>query len=562
MRKVSRIPLFIGTIVVSLMLAVTNLFTLPTFTGHYNVDTPVTAEAATDYYASIDTTLKGQAFRSEVAELITSTQRYNTTYDELREVYPYSDADPKTSGNILWFYTGTSFRFTGSFNNGTNREHVWPKNAGRAFPEKSECGSDAHHLRPANDRLNSTRSNNNFGEVPETNGNIVAEAGKTSYPHLCYQTNSVFYPGETYRGATARILMYVQTRWGDAYNLQFVLGKGSNKTIGDIEDLLKWHYLEPPTAEEIARNEYVYSIQGNRNPFIDHPEYATKIYCYDGKSYNSTLLNVAKTYDKYTDEKPVVATSVTVTPEEKECVVGDTFTISATASPSNAVCEFRFTSDDTSVATVDASGKVKAVGAGLATITVKETNSGIQKTVVILVENKTATGITVTPEEMECVVGDEFTISATASPVGAVCNYQYTSDDTSVATVDGNGKVTAVGAGLATITVKENNSGIQKTVAVVVKNKISSAVNEFGTKVLMVKAKQGKSNVYAAILDALSAYNKLNDDEKALVQDNYTQLIEQIELYNLQAELVNSSAEKAFGSAWTALKPDDYKDGE
>lgn len=479
MRKVSRIPLFIGTIVVSLMLAVTNLFTLPTFTGHYNVDTPVTAEAATDYYASIDTTLKGQAFRSEVAELITSTQRYNTTYDELREVYPYSDADPKTSGNILWFYTGTSFRFTGSFNNGTNREHVWPKNAGRAFPEKSECGSDAHHLRPANDRLNSTRSNNNFGEVPETNGNIVAEAGKTSYPHLCYQTNSVFYPGETYRGATARILMYVQTRWGDAYNLQFVLGKGSNKTIGDIEDLLKWHYLEPPTAEEIARNEYVYSIQGNRNPFIDHPEYATKIYCYDGKSYNSTLLNVAKTYDKYTDDKPVVATSVTVTPEEKECVVGDTFTISATASPANAVCEFRFTSDNTSVATVDASGKV-----------------------------------------------------------------------------------TAVGAGLATITVKENNSGIQKTVAVVVKNKISSAVNEFGTKVLMVKAKQGKSNVYAAILDALSAYNKLNDDEKALAQDNYTQLIEQIELYNLQAELVNSSAEKAFGSAWTALKPDDYKDGE
>jgi len=91
----------------------------------------------------------------------------------------------------------------------------------------------------------------------------------------------LFYPGEGYRGATARILMYVQTRWGDTFNLTFVDSAGSCKTIGKISDLLRWHLEEPVTEAEIARNNAVYNIQGNRNPFIDHPEYATKIYCYD-----------------------------------------------------------------------------------------------------------------------------------------------------------------------------------------------------------------------------------------------------------------------------------------
>ncbi len=478
MRKVGRkFPLFIGTLIVSLILAVTNLFTLPTYTGRFT-EAPVIVEAATDYYAGIDTSLSGSAFRSEVAKLITSTHHTNTTYDGLRNVYPYSDKDPDVSGNILWFYSGTSFRFTGSFNDGTNREHVWPKNAGKAFPASSECGSDAHHLRPANANLNSSRSNNNFGEVSETNGNIVKENGKTSYASLCYQASSTFYPGKGYRGATARILMYVQTRWGDKFNLQFVLGKGSNKTIGDIEDLLKWHYLEPPTEAEYVRNEYVYSIQGNRNPFIDHPEYATKIYCYDGQSYNKTLQNVAKTYDKYSEEQPLLATDVTITPEEKECTVDDVFTLSVTASPKDAVCDFN-----------------------------------------------------------------------------------YTSDDTTVATVNQNGKVTAVGQGLATITVKETRSGITKTVLVLVNDKISSDVTEFSTKVLMVKAKRGQSNVYAAILDALNVYNAFDDQEKLAVYDDYTKLVKEIEIYNSATDVVNSSADKAFENAWTALKPDD-KEGE
>lgn len=47
-----------------------------------------------------------------------------------------------------------------------------------------------------------------------------------------------------------------------------------------------------PTEEEIRRNEAVFGLQGNRNPFIDHPEYAAQIYCYDGESYNNALQQV------------------------------------------------------------------------------------------------------------------------------------------------------------------------------------------------------------------------------------------------------------------------------
>ena len=101
--------------------------------------------------------------------------------------------------------------------------------------------------------------------------NIVSQNGSTTYGNLCYKSGSFFYPGVGYRGATARILMYVQTRWGNAFNLTFVDGSGYNKTIGDFDTLYKWHLQEPPTEEEQLRNDVVFGYQGNRNPFIDHP---------------------------------------------------------------------------------------------------------------------------------------------------------------------------------------------------------------------------------------------------------------------------------------------------
>ena len=256
-------------------------------------------DEVTSYYSSINMNKEGLALRSEVRDLITNTQRKVTSYNELKTVFKTSDADINKSGNIIWFYSGTSVPATdkyGTSSGETNREHVWPKNGGKAFDADKYCGSDAHHLRPVECQLNNTRSNNSFNEVATTSANIVKQNNSKTYDNLCYTSGGFFYPGEGYRGATARILMYVQTRWGDTYDLRFVDSAGYNKTIGKISTLMKWHLTEPVTDEEIRRNEAIYKVQGNRNPFIDHPELAAKIYCNDGEVYNDALKKIVDEY--------------------------------------------------------------------------------------------------------------------------------------------------------------------------------------------------------------------------------------------------------------------------
>lgn len=376
---------------------------------------------ATDYYAALDTSSNGATFRSKLSDLITKTHTKLTSYDGLRDVFKTSDADPNKSGNIIWFYSGTSVAFNGKFGS-TNREHVWPKKGGTAFDGDKErnVGSDAHHLRPAEQNLNSDRGSKQFGEVPTIASNIVPQAGSTSYDNLCYLQGNYFYPGKGYRGATARILMYVETRWGDNYNLNFVIGAGDCKTIGDIETLMKWHYQEPPTAEEMRRNEAVFKIQGNRNPFIDHPEFATKIYCYDGKSYNSRLQAVAAKYDTYTTGGADIE-SISLSPATTTLSVGQEILLNATIAPANAKRNLTWISSNPNVATIDATGKVTAVANGTTTITCQSTdNPSIKCTAQITVKSVTAIEVSGTPAKIVYNDGEKFNpaglrISATYS---------------------------------------------------------------------------------------------------------------------------------------------------
>lgn len=370
-------------------------------------DSSAQVAIAADYYSTLDTSSNGATFRSKLDQLITQTHKKKTSYDGLREVFKTSDADPNKSGNIIWFYSGTSVPFNGNFDS-TNREHVWPKDGGKAFSKTTDAGSDAHHLRPAEQNLNSTRSSKQFGEVPTIASNIVKQAGSTSYDNLCYTEGNYFYPGEGYRGATARILMYVETRWGDEFNLKFVLGEGRSKTIGDIETLMKWHYLEPPTAEEMRRNEAVFKIQGNRNPFIDHPEYATQIYCYDGKDYNARLQAVAAKYDTYTTGGADI-TSISLSPANTVLSIGGETTLTATIAPANAKRDLTWTSSNPSVATVDATGKVTALANGTTTITCASTKDGtIKSSATITVKSVTAIEVNGTPAKTVYSEGETF----------------------------------------------------------------------------------------------------------------------------------------------------------
>ena len=405
------------------MLAVTFVLSVCGFVGDGEVaqakyTQAYDAEYTGNYYDGLNTDLRGDNFRDKLASLITSTHKKETTYDGLKSIYDDSDVDLDGKSGMKLFYTGTVVKSYSAY--GANREHVWPKNGGKAFPASSKCGSDAHHLRPCDQQLNSTRGSLSYGEVAQTAGNIVKQDGSTTYDNLCYKSGSFFYPGVGYRGATARILMYVQTRWGNNYNLTFVDGSGSNKTIGDFDTLYKWHLEEPPTREEIYRNNCVAAIQGNRNPFIDHPEYAYYIYSeagsYYSSSYSNSLANSVKSLteskgDPYGNLSTVSPTAMTLSKQSITLEQGLSETITVSTTPANASKRVTWTTANKDVATVDG-GKITAVGVGTTTITATSAvDASVKATATVTVTKaKEVSYVTVngTPTKKVYVAGDKF----------------------------------------------------------------------------------------------------------------------------------------------------------
>ena len=424
-------------------------------------DSSTTSYYSGNYYNSIDTSLRGDDFRDKLENLITTTHTTYTVYNggsslALNNVFDKTDKNPNGSGMVL-FYTGT---VVSSFSSsGANREHVWPKNGGKAFSAESECGSDAHHLRPCDQTLNSSRGSLSYGEVTDS---VVKQGGSTSYGNLCYRSGSFFYPGEGYRGATARILMYVQTRWGNKFNLQFVDGAGHSKTIGDFKTLMKWHLEELPTQEEINRNQAVYEIQGNRNPFIDHPEYAAYIYSEAGSYYannGTTMANEVNALlannNPYGGQTNVEPTKLTL--DEYSCTleVGQSRALTLGVVPANGNKSVTWESKNNSVATVDQNGKITAVSTGTATIAaVSNVNANVAAyCVVTVVRPRSVVMVEVdgTPTKTVYNAGDKF------DPTGLTVTALFDSGDVETVPLadckwtDGNTLEETLSAGTTTV---------------------------------------------------------------------------------------------------------------
>lgn len=481
---------------------------LPSVTNSSNVaiaDSSTTAYYSGNYYNSIDTSLRGDDFRDKLANLITTTHTNYTSYAGLANAYKTTDAVPNKSGYITWFYTGTEVKFSGFGGSGgqTNREHVWPKDGGSAFSETSECGSDAHHLRPTECNLNSTRGSKSFGEVEQSTQNVVNQNKSASYgdgtaDSLCYTSGSFFYPAAGYRGATARILMYVQTRWGNKFNLQFVDGAGHSKTIGDFKTLMKWHLEELPTQEEINRNQAVYEIQGNRNPFIDHPEYAAYIYSEAGSYYannGTTMANEVNALlannNPYGGQTNVEPTKLTL--DEYSCTleVGQSRALALGVVPANGNKSVTWESKNKSVATVDQNGKITAVSTGTATIAaVSKVNANVAAyCVVTVVKPRSVEMVEVdgTPTKTVYNAGDKF------DPTGLTVTVLFDSGDVEAVPLadckwtDGNTLEETLSAGTTTVKcsykgVTSDNivSGITVNKVVAAQKTITITVGSFG----------------------------------------------------------------------------------
>ena len=295
-----------------------------------------------DYYNDVNLNLTGADLKAALATKITNTHTNNLSYTPgIWEASKITDINPDNSNEVLLIYgyengTDTDItndRVAGINDNGSgsglwNREHVYSNSlATPSLDNSSGNGSpyaDAHNLRPCNGQRNSSRGNRKFSDSSGT----ASEATNESYTNSSGQNQTGWYPGDEWKGDVARMMMYMYLRYGDQ-TLPTNVGLGDpSATFDDMIDLfLSWNVQDPVSAFELQRNTHHDSnatyAQGNRNPFIDNPYFATQIW--------GGPLAEDKFGDVTDSESPSTPTSVT-----SSLTTGTSFYISWTASTDNA----------------------------------------------------------------------------------------------------------------------------------------------------------------------------------------------------------------------------------
>lgn len=171
---------------------------------------------------------------------------------------------------------------------------------------------------------------------------------------------------------------------------------------------------------------------------------------------------------------PVPVTGVSVTPSTLSLVEGSKATLTATVLPENASEKgVSWSSDDPTIASVDANGQVTGVkpGSAIITVTTVDGNKTATCVVAVVAEAIPVTSVTVEPATLTMEEGESATLTATVEPVDATEQIiTWSSSDDSKATVDANGKVTAVKAG--TVTITASCGGKQGTCSVTINEKV------------------------------------------------------------------------------------------
>lgn len=259
-----------------------------------------------DYWAGIPETC-GPALRAAIHDRLDDHQRYaySSSDTDTWDLLELADEDPLDSARVVAPYKNESFLKFGGGTGPYNREHSWPQSYG--FPDEALNNSprtDAHHLFLEDVDYNSTRGNLPFGtcnsgcsEQPTDAHNSVGGQGG-GYPGDSNWAGGNAYEVWWYsRGNIARAQLYMDVRYEGGNhaatgfaepnlvltdNTSLIQTTGSNTTgtayMGRLTTLLQWDRDDPVDAWEERRNDVVWAFQGNRNPFIDHPEWVTCIF--------------------------------------------------------------------------------------------------------------------------------------------------------------------------------------------------------------------------------------------------------------------------------------------
>ncbi|MGL6290081.1 MAG: endonuclease [Silanimonas sp.] len=286
-------------------------------TANTSVTYTLAAAAPTGYYSRVNTSSASQLRCSLHATIKGHTAYpYSSSSTDTWDVLEIADEDPANTSRILDVYKNRSYaKVSDRAGTGSgvtyNREHVWPNSLGFG----SQTGNlglpyapytDTHMLYLSDTAYNSDRGNKPYANCPASSGcgeratevNNGTGGGTGVYPG---NSNWVKGPdGNTgsfevfnaRKGDVARAILYMAIRYeGGTHPVngqsepdleltddrsKIVITSASPAYMGLLSTLLQWHQQDPPNAAEVIRNEAIQEFQGNRNPFIDHPEWATQ----------------------------------------------------------------------------------------------------------------------------------------------------------------------------------------------------------------------------------------------------------------------------------------------
>ncbi len=228
------------------------------------------------YYAAAQD-LSGPALRSALHTLVAA--HHVKSYNAARDILQLLDADAANTNNVLLTYSGASV--AGQWDGGAtwNREHLWPDS--RGLDGGGPDYSDLFNLRPCNPNVNSARGNKCFDVSDPADSHYAAVAHALA--PLCSADGDSWQPRTNECGDIARALFYMDVCY-DGTVAQTVdlcltnLVAGASQ-MGILNTLLVWHQQDPVDEIERRRNHLIYTYyQTNRNPFVDHPEYAVALY--------------------------------------------------------------------------------------------------------------------------------------------------------------------------------------------------------------------------------------------------------------------------------------------
>ena len=206
----------------------------------------------------------------------------------------YEPIDFRANGTLWDIYSNCEFtmehanKAQSDFCDGWNKEHTVPQSW---FGEASPMKSDLFHVLPTDARVNNLRSNYPYGETASRNDKVsngapyaLGHLGSSSFTGFS-NIGTVYEPDDKYKGDIARIYFYMVARYLDraltsANGAKMFTSSGGTTGLTDysVALLMKWHRQDSVSLKEINRNDSVYKVQKNRNPFVDYPFLAEYIW--------------------------------------------------------------------------------------------------------------------------------------------------------------------------------------------------------------------------------------------------------------------------------------------